>query len=30
MPAFKGMVVLLSLAIILTGCHSFYEIPKEE
>ena len=30
MLAFKGMVVLLSLAIILTGCHSFYEIPKEE
>ena len=30
MLAFKGMVVLLSLAIILTGCYSFYEIPKEE
>lgn len=30
MLAFRGMVVLLSLAIILTGCHSFYEIPKEE
>jgi hypothetical protein len=28
--AFKGMIVLLSIAIVLTGCHSFYEIPKEE
>ena len=28
--AFKGMVVILSIAIVLTGCHSFYEIPKEE
>jgi hypothetical protein len=28
--AFKGIVILLSMVMILTGCHSFYEIPKEE
>lgn len=27
---FQITIFLLSLSILLTGCHSFYEIPKEE
>jgi len=28
--AFRLIVFLLSLSILLTGCHSFYEVPKED
>ena len=28
--AFHLIVFLLSLSILLTGCHSFYEVPKED
>lgn len=28
--AIRFIVFLLSISILLTGCHSFYEIPKEE
>ena len=28
--AFRFSVLLLSISILLTGCHSFYEVPKED
>ena len=28
--AFRFIVFLLSLSILLTGCHSFYEVPKDD
>ena len=28
--AFRFIVFLLSVSILLTGCHSFYEVPKED
>jgi len=28
--AFRVIVFLLSISILLTGCHSFYEVPKED
>lgn len=27
---FRLMIFLLSISILLTGCHSFYEVPKED
>ncbi len=30
LTAFRFILFLLSISILLTGCHSFYEIPKEE
>lgn len=28
--SFRIIVVLLSISILLTGCHSFFEVPKQE
>ena len=28
--AFRFIVFLLSVSILLTGCHSFYEVPKDD
>lgn len=28
--AFRFIVFLLSISILLTGCHSFYEVPKDD
>ena len=28
--AFRFIILLLSLSVLLAGCHSFYEVPKED